>query len=438
MMDEIKKDTGEEFPFVHYVKILIANFRIIAIASVAAALLFFGASLLVKPVYKAKAVLLPPASAASELGKLSLLLPGGVQKTTPSLAALAILKSRTLMERVVSEFRLDSIYDAKNMEEAVEALDKNSNIYYARNDGVINIEVYDEDPRRAADIANIFVQEAEKINEKLQIFLEKPMLKVVDKAIPPEKKARPKRGLITIAGFFLGILLSCGVVIYRDLKNGRIYDFMQIVRLGYNPPVFTIPRIKKLDKNPESYTKLWVPEKDVAYFLSHWEREKVERTPGLILVTSGREKEGKTLASIQLALILSSTGEKCILVDMNHLNPCIDRIFALSEADKENVDGVIQKPMDLPFDITRCRIEGIREAAERISGLREKFSEYSYIIVDAPPLLRFPPLIKVLSTADSVFLVVRLAHALVEDLATCDSIFRDSGVERSSIVVNCG
>jgi len=88
----------------------------------------------------------------------------------PLFTYLAILNSRTAMERVVNKFNLIKVYGIKDssMEKAVRKLRGNTDFEIDEN-GVLVINVYDEDRQRAADMANYFVDVLNEINIKLNI-----------------------------------------------------------------------------------------------------------------------------------------------------------------------------------------------------------------------------------------------------------------------------
>jgi len=86
----------------------------------------------------------------------------------PLFTYLAILNSRTAMEKVVERFNLIKVYDIKDssMEKAIKKLRGNTDFEIDEN-GVLVINVYDEDKKRAADMANYFVEVLNEINIRL-------------------------------------------------------------------------------------------------------------------------------------------------------------------------------------------------------------------------------------------------------------------------------
>lgn len=88
----------------------------------------------------------------------------------PLFTYLAILNSRTAMEKVVNKFNLMKVYGIKDssMEKAIKKLRGNTDFEIDEN-GVLVINVYDEDRKRAADMANYFIEVLNEINIKLNI-----------------------------------------------------------------------------------------------------------------------------------------------------------------------------------------------------------------------------------------------------------------------------
>ena len=160
-----------------------------------AALLAVGVTLLMSNVYTGTARILPPQQAQSsasallgQLGGLAGLAGGAMGIKNPADIYLAMLKSRTLMGKIANRFGLQQIYEAKTLTDTLKALDRNS-IFTAGKDGVITVEVSDLDPKRAADMANAFVEELAKLMQNFaltdasqkRIFFDQQMKQAQDK-----------------------------------------------------------------------------------------------------------------------------------------------------------------------------------------------------------------------------------------------------------------
>lgn len=125
--------------------------------------------------YVATTKILPPqqnqSSALSLLGQL-----GGLAGTAsqalglknPSDTYVAMLKSRTIADRLVERFSLKTIYDESLLSDTRKKLAAYSTITAGR-DGLITIEVEDKDPKRAADMANAYVEELQFLSGHLAV-----------------------------------------------------------------------------------------------------------------------------------------------------------------------------------------------------------------------------------------------------------------------------
>jgi tyrosine-protein kinase Etk/Wzc len=137
------------------------------------AILATAVSFLLPNVYQANAKLLPPqqsqggaAALLSQLGGAAGLALGG-GKTSADLY-IGILKSRTVADRLIEQYDLKKIYGTEFTERARKKLEENTTIS-AGKDGIISIEVEDEDQKRVAKLTNSYVQELIKLTRTLAI-----------------------------------------------------------------------------------------------------------------------------------------------------------------------------------------------------------------------------------------------------------------------------
>lgn len=140
-----------------------------------AAIVAAAISLLVPNIYTGVTSILPPqqsqSTAAAMLNQLGAL--AGVAGQTlgiknPNDLYVGMLKSRTIADNLIARFNLRKLYDKNTADEARKALEKNSRISSGR-DGLITIEFEDEDPKRAATLANAYVEELYKLTQTLAV-----------------------------------------------------------------------------------------------------------------------------------------------------------------------------------------------------------------------------------------------------------------------------
>ena len=87
---------------------------------------------------------------------------GGLNKD----AFIAILKSRTMAQELVERFTLKQYYNSKYTDQAIQSLRGATDISLSK-EGAISIRVEDRDPKLAADIANAYVTNLDRLFAKL-------------------------------------------------------------------------------------------------------------------------------------------------------------------------------------------------------------------------------------------------------------------------------
>jgi len=175
-----------------------------AFIAIASAIIVF----LLPNVYTGTARIVPPqqsASAASALlnqlggamGGVAGASGGALGIRNPSDLYVGMLKSRTVADNLISRFELGKVYDEEHLSDTRKRLEKETTIAAGR-DGIITIEVDDESPKRAADLANAYVDELRKLTKVLavteasqrRLFFEQQLLQAKDNLTAAEIIAR--------------------------------------------------------------------------------------------------------------------------------------------------------------------------------------------------------------------------------------------------------
>lgn len=182
----------DELNFLEYLLVFAKNWRMIVKTCAVTFFLSCAATLLMPNIYIATARLMPPTEGS---GGISAMLSG-----MGDLAALAgissggsmseiyvgVLKSRTVADAIINRFNLMEVYDQEYRVLMYEKLEKIVNISCGIENGIISISVEDEQPERAAQIANAYVEELQQLYVQLSLssvgrqrtFLEKRLAMV--------------------------------------------------------------------------------------------------------------------------------------------------------------------------------------------------------------------------------------------------------------------
>ena len=135
-----------------------------------------GITFVVPPVFTASVTIIPPqqaqggaVAALASLGSLAGLAGvGGGGRSQPELYA-SLLQRVTVADRMLDEFKLVELYDAKFRVDARRKLANRTRVTVGRKDGLITIEVDDRSPERAADMANRYVEELRRVTSTLAV-----------------------------------------------------------------------------------------------------------------------------------------------------------------------------------------------------------------------------------------------------------------------------
>src|SRR5215469_675137 len=173
-----------------------------------------------KPTYTAQAVFLPPQTSPgssmsqlmSQLGSMGSIgsIGGLAGLKSPGDVYIGLLRSRTVADELIQRFDLQRVYSAKKLSSAENTLKSNSK-FVAGKDTLVTISVSDLDPKRAADLANGYLDLLHEQNGRLalteaaqrRLFFEQQLEREKDALANAEvelKKTQEQTGLIIPAG----------------------------------------------------------------------------------------------------------------------------------------------------------------------------------------------------------------------------------------------
>jgi tyrosine-protein kinase Etk/Wzc len=205
--------------------LLLERKRFIARFVLGAAALAIVVAFLLPVRYEAKVVLLPPAQNSSissallgqlgnlgglgSLGSLASLAGGGLGIKNPADMYVSFLTSRTVEDAMIQRFDLMREYDEKRMVDTRKEFERRTTVIAGTKDGLIRISLEDPDPRRAAEMANAYVDEFRKLSATLAIteaarrrlFFEQQVQQAKDKLTEAEEamtKTEQSTGVLQI------------------------------------------------------------------------------------------------------------------------------------------------------------------------------------------------------------------------------------------------
>jgi len=205
--EDTSSTEDDEISLLDLLIVLAKHKRIVLGIPLAVAVVAAIVSLLLPKIYTATTRILPPQQSASagsallnQLGGLGSLIGGaggGLGLKNPSDLYVGMLKSRTIADNLIARFDLKMVYDEEYVSEARKRLAKETAVSSGR-DGIITVEIEDRNAKRAADLANGYVEELMSLSKILavteasqrRLFYERQLLQAKDNLTAAEIAAR--------------------------------------------------------------------------------------------------------------------------------------------------------------------------------------------------------------------------------------------------------
>lgn len=152
------------------------------------------------------AALLSSLGSSSGLGALASAAGSSLGLKNPNDLYIGMLKTRPVEDAIIQRFDLQKLYRAKDMTDARKALAKHTDIISGK-DGMIGVSVEDKDKKRAAEMANAYIDELRNLGKGLaltessqrRLFYQDQLSQTKDDLAKAElgmKQAQQKTGVI--------------------------------------------------------------------------------------------------------------------------------------------------------------------------------------------------------------------------------------------------
>lgn len=165
----------EEVNLIDLLIVLAKHKEMIVAIAAAGAIGSLIVSLLLPNVYTGYARIIPPQQSQStaamllgQLGGIASLAGASLGVKNPADLYAGMLESRTVADAIIHRFDLQAVYEEETMVKAREALAARASIAVGK-DGLITVAFDDEDPERAAAVANAYVEELTKLTQSLAV-----------------------------------------------------------------------------------------------------------------------------------------------------------------------------------------------------------------------------------------------------------------------------
>ena len=260
---------------------------------------------------------------------------------------------------------------------------------------------------------------------------------------------RPNTTLIFLTCILLGFILPIGsILIYFSFNNkiidkkdiDKIIDFPIIGKITFSEEEGDLVNVKS-PKSPiaESLRSIRT---NIQYLAS-------DKKQKIICLTSSISGEGKTYISMNLASIISLTGEKTLLIGADMRKPKISNTFQLNNSiglssflsNQNTKEEIINKTkienLDIilsgPIPPNPSELLNLEKMKSFIEELKE---EYKYIIIDTPPIGLVTDGIILMNYSDINLYIVRQNYTTKEMLYNLKDIVHNNNLTNLNIVIN--
>ncbi|HHQ3271133.1 polysaccharide biosynthesis tyrosine autokinase [Klebsiella pneumoniae] len=287
-------------------------------------------------------------------------------------------------------------------------------------------------------------------------------VRIVDDSITDPKPIKPKKILICIIGFILGLFFSVALIMLRFLLRRGIESPEQLEEMGINVYA-SIPvsewllkaSDKRKRKNNESDKLLAVENPtDLAVEAIRSLRTSLhfamlEAKNNVLMISGASPNAGKTFVSTNLAATISLANKSVLFIDADLRKGYVNKMLGnegksgLSDilSGQANVEETIISVPDGQFDyIGRGQVPP--NPAELLMHPRfEKLlawasAKYDLVIIDTPPILAVTDAAIIGRYAGTTLLVARFESNTVKEIEVSITRFEQSGVNVKGCILN--
>lgn len=422
---------------------LTKRWYVVVLAALLGATLAFAASTFVTPVYSSSTSLffsLRTGGTASDVNQAS----AYTQNQMLSYAHLAT--SSIVLDKVVSDI---------GPQITKTQLRGNINVSAPQNTVILDIKVSTTNRELSARIANSVAA-----NLKLAVATISPAestnqatvaANVIEPAVPAVFQSSPNKKKNALLGGVFGTGISLLAIFLSVVADTKIRSVEALKSMSNIPLLGTVDRNRKSPDNRPVAVR--VPNSAATerfrHILAGLRFASASHTMTAIALTSAMPSEGKTLTSLNLALVMAETKSRILLIDADLRRPQVGSYIGFDSTvglttvlvGDTTLDVAVQRFGNSTLDILTAgavppnpaELLGSARMQTLVTAARES---YDFVIIDTAPVLSVADVAVIAQLLDSVVLVVDSTKLRKAQLEQAAETLENAGTHVSGIILN--
>ncbi|HDY8340863.1 TPA: polysaccharide biosynthesis tyrosine autokinase [Klebsiella pneumoniae] len=292
-------------------------------------------------------------------------------------------------------------------------------------------------------------------------------VRIIDDAVTQLKPVKPKKILVVIIGFILGLSIAIGVVFLRIMLRRGIETPEQLEEIGINVYA-SVPVAESLVSNDRSiknirkkithkeYTGLLATTNpaDLAIEAIRGLRTSlhfamIEARNNILMISGASPNAGKTFISSNLAAVVAQTGKKVLFIDTDMRKGYEHKVFDVENdnglsnylSGKLGLEATLKKIPEAGFDFISRGVVPPNPTELLMHRRMEEMlkwasQNYDLVILDTPPILAVTDAAIIGHYAGTTLLVARFELNTVKEMDVAFKRFEQSGIVAKGCILN--
>lgn len=279
-------------------------------------------------------------------------------------------------------------------------------------------------------------------------------LSIIDKALPPLHKFKPKLSTNLMFAGLLGLFLGIAAAFLREFMDDSVKDINEIERQTRLPVLGLVPAVNESDPKKLSQLVLNSPKSSLAEAFRSLRttirfKLREQQEDAILFITSARANEGKTTVAMNLASAFAHSGNRVLLIDADLRNPSLHKLIGtrnqqnlvgylsgeypleqLSQASNvPNLDIIVAgtPPTDPSELLATTKMEHLLKTAAQ---------HYDMVIMDGPPILGLADAMILTSLANVTLLTVHATYTSTSTINNALKRLHETGSNVTGIILN--